>query len=39
MRVLVFPGETEIGLEIRSALRNCKDVQLVGGGLGVPRKW
>jgi len=35
MRVLVFPGGTEIGLEIWSALRECKDVQLVSAGQDV----
>jgi len=33
MRVLVFPGGTEIGLEIWSALRDCKDVELVSAGV------
>src|SRR5579864_6725000 len=32
-RVLVFPGGTEIGLEINSALRSCKEVQLFSAGL------
>lgn len=31
-RVLVWPGGTEIGLEIRRSLRDHKEVQLVGGG-------
>jgi carbamoyl-phosphate synthase large subunit len=35
-RVLVFPGGTEIGLEINTALRWCKDVQLFSAGLDVP---
>jgi len=35
MRVLVFPGGTEIGLEIWSALRDCKDVELVAAGVEV----
>jgi carbamoyl-phosphate synthase large subunit len=34
-RVLVFPGGTEIGLEINSALRQCKDVKLFSGGLAT----
>ncbi len=34
-RVLVFPGGTEIGLEINSALRACKEVQLFSAGLAV----
>jgi carbamoyl-phosphate synthase large subunit len=34
-RVLVFPGGTEIALEINSALRWCKDVQLFSAGLAV----
>ncbi len=33
MRVLVFPGGTEIGLEIWAALRDCKDVELVAAGM------
>src|ERR1700676_4839504 len=32
-RVLVFPGGTEIGLEINSALRQCKDVELFSAGI------
>lgn len=32
-RVLVFPGGTEIGLEINRALRQCKDVDLFSAGL------
>ena len=36
MRVLVFPGGTEIGLEIWSALRDCKDVVLTSAGQDVP---
>jgi hypothetical protein len=35
LRVLVFPGGTEIGLEINSALRCCKDVQLFSAGLAI----
>jgi carbamoyl-phosphate synthase large subunit len=35
LRVLVFPGGTEIGLEINSALRWCKDVQLFSAGLAI----
>ena len=35
MRVLVFPGGTEIGLEIWAALRDCKDVELAAAGLEV----
>lgn len=31
-RVLVFPGGTEIGLEINRALRYCKEVQLFSAG-------
>jgi hypothetical protein len=34
-RVLVFPGGTEIGLEINSALRWCKEVQLFSVGLAI----
>ena len=34
-RVLVFPGGTEIGLEINSALRQCKDVELYSAGLPI----
>jgi carbamoyl-phosphate synthase large subunit len=34
-RVLVFPGGTEIGLEINSALRQCKEVELFSGGLAT----
>jgi carbamoyl-phosphate synthase large subunit len=34
-RVLVFPGGTEIGLEINSALRWSKEVQLFSAGLAV----
>lgn len=34
-RVLVFPGGTEIGLEINSALRWCKEVELVSAGLAI----
>jgi hypothetical protein len=35
MRVLVFPGATEIGLEIWSALRDCNDVELTAAGMEV----
>ena len=31
-RVLIFPGGTEIALEIREALRNCKEAVLVAAG-------
>lgn len=34
-RVLVFPGGTEIGLEINNALRCCKEVQLFSAGLAI----
>lgn len=34
-RVLVFPGGTEIGLEINSALRFCKEVELFSAGLAI----
>nr|CAA9298982.1 ATP-grasp enzyme-like protein [uncultured Armatimonadetes bacterium] len=34
-RVLVFPGGTEIGLEINRALRECKEVRLFSAGSGV----
>jgi carbamoyl-phosphate synthase large subunit len=34
-RVLVFPGGTEIGLEIHNALRDCKDVELYSAGLAT----
>jgi len=33
--VLVFPGGTEIGLEIQRALCQCKDVRLYSAGLDV----
>jgi hypothetical protein len=36
MRVLVFPGGTEIGLEIRAALADRRDVELFSAGLDVP---
>lgn len=29
-RVLVFPAGTEIALEIHNALKNCKDIELIG---------
>jgi carbamoyl-phosphate synthase large subunit len=32
--VLIFPGGTEIGLEIWRALRNCKEVRLFSAGVG-----
>lgn len=35
MRVLVFPGGTEIGLEINRAMRDCKDVELFSAGSDV----
>jgi carbamoyl-phosphate synthase large subunit len=34
--VLVFPGGTEIGLEINRALRDCKEVILYSAGQPVP---
>lgn len=34
-RVLVFPGGTEIGLEINRALRDCKDIKLFSAGLDI----
>jgi carbamoyl-phosphate synthase large subunit len=34
-RVLVFPGATEIGLEINAALRECKDVELFSAGMAI----
>jgi carbamoyl-phosphate synthase large subunit len=34
--VLVFPGGTEVGLEIHSALSLCKEIQLFSAGLNVP---
>ena len=33
--VLVFPGGTEIGLEIQRALCQCKDIRLYSAGLDV----
>jgi carbamoyl-phosphate synthase large subunit len=33
--VLIFPGGTEIGLEIRTALGSCKEVKLFSAGLDV----
>ena len=33
--MLVFPGSTEIGLEIQSALRHCKEVRLFSAGSEV----
>lgn len=35
LKVLVFPGGTEIGLEIRQALAPCKEVRLFSAGLDV----
>ena len=35
MKVLVFPGGTEIGLEIWAALRDCKEVRLAAAGQDV----
>jgi len=35
-RVLVFPGGTEIGLEIQKALSPCKEVRLFSAGMNVP---
>ncbi len=32
-RVLVFPGGTEIGLEVGRALASCKEVELFSAGL------
>ena len=34
-KVLVFPGGTEIGLEINRALRDCKDIKLFSAGLDI----
>src|SRR5437762_9933126 len=34
-RVLIFPGGTEIGLEIRQALAWCKEVELFSAGAPV----
>jgi hypothetical protein len=34
-RVLVFPGGTEIGLEIQRSLAHLKEVELVGAGSGL----
>ncbi len=33
--VLVFPGGTEVGLEIQRAICQCKDIQLYSAGLNV----
>ena len=33
--VLVFPGGSEIGLEICSALRDCKEVTLISAGMDI----
>lgn len=33
--VLVFPGGTEIGLEIHKALNQCKDIRLFSAGLNI----
>ena len=35
-RVLVFPGGTEIGLEIRAALAHRRDIELFSAGVGGP---
>ena len=35
-RVLIFPGGTEIGLELRQALMWCKEVELYSAGASVP---
>lgn len=34
-RVLVFPGGTEIGLEINRSLRQCKEVRLFSAGAAI----
>jgi carbamoyl-phosphate synthase large subunit len=34
-RVLVFPGGTEIGLEVWKSLRYCKEISLCSAGTGV----
>ena len=34
-RVLVFPGGTEIGLEIHAALCECKEVELYSAGMEI----
>lgn len=34
-RVLVLPAGTEVGLEIHSALRHCKEVELFGAGQAI----
>lgn len=34
--ILVFPGGTEIGLEIHKALSQCKDIKLFSAGQDVP---
>ncbi|AMX82313.1 hypothetical protein GS3922_00610 [Geobacillus subterraneus] len=34
--VLVFPGATEIGLEIWRALKDCKDIMLFSAGSEIP---
>jgi carbamoyl-phosphate synthase large subunit len=36
LSVLVFPGGSEIGLEINRALRDCKEVQLFSAGTDAP---
>jgi carbamoyl-phosphate synthase large subunit len=33
--VFIFPGGTEIGLEINKSLRHCIEVQLFSAGLSV----
>ena len=35
LNILVFPGGTEIGLEIHRALSHCKEVRLFSAGIGV----
>jgi hypothetical protein len=34
-RVLVFPGGTEIGLEIRESLKDCKEITLCSAGSNI----
>ena len=34
-KVLVFPGGTEIGLEIWKSLKDCKDIMLFSAGSNV----
>jgi len=33
--ILIFPAGTEIGLEINEAIRQCKEVNVFGGGIGA----